>query len=136
MKYKTSNWPDVNNEFVKMPLQVCQLIFSWTWETKLGLSDSQECSKRCLMVCVHKPDRSQDEGEMLQMAYLAVFIITGVLCIKCCLESFKEFLVLTTDLFLICHPKFWQLACFQNVWEIIFIAGIWGWGPYQLIFPF
>lgn len=45
------------------------------------------------MVCVHKTDRIQDVGEMLQMSYLAVFTATVFICIKCCLESFEEFLV-------------------------------------------
>lgn len=45
------------------------------------------------MVCVHKTDRIQDVGEMLQMSYLAVFTATVFICIKCCLENFEEFLV-------------------------------------------
>lgn len=44
------------------------------------------------MVCVCKTDKIQDVGEMLQMSYLAVFIIAVFICIKLCLVSFKEFL--------------------------------------------
>lgn len=79
----------------------------------LTLKNTQ--SKRCLMVCVHQTDRIQDVGEMLQVSYLAVFTTAVFICIKRCLESFGEFLVLTTDLFIVYYPKFGQLAYFQNV---------------------
>lgn len=48
--------------------------------------------------------KMQDIGEMLQVSYLAVFIIAGVLCIKICLVSIKEFLPF--DLFMVYNPKF------------------------------
>lgn len=61
-----------------------------SWDS-VTLKNAQ--SKRFLMVCVHKTDRIQDVGEMLQMSYLAVFTTNVFICIKCCLESFEEFLV-------------------------------------------
>lgn len=58
------------------------------------------------MVCVCKTDKIQDVGEMLQMSNLAEFVIAVFICIKLCPVSFKEFQLLTTDLFMVYHPKF------------------------------
>lgn len=49
-------------------------------------------AQRGLLWSVCKTDKNQDVGEVLQMSYLAVFIIAVSICFKLCLVSLKDFL--------------------------------------------